>query len=181
MKKGKNKILFVLLCFSNVMLGQMQTKTDTILCLGKNVIVKYPSISRTHIVNYEEGYFKTINATRWDEGTPAQEIKDASGNVIGAKASLKAFMVGGKNQTPTDASNVEYWWHTHPKTSVGGLQLGNSNPSPADFSFQTTMESRGFKGNTFVIGVRSGTVTFYNKDKALITVKYADFKTMGGK
>ena len=121
------------------------------------------------------------NATRWDEGTPAQEIKDASGNVIGAKASLKAFMVGGKNQTPTDASNVEYWWHTHPKTSVGGVQLGNSNPSPADFSFQTTMENRGFKGNTFVIGVRSGTVTFYNKDKALITVKYSDFETMGGK
>ena len=62
MKKEKNKILFVLLCFSNVMLGQMQTKTDTILCLGKNVIVEYPSISRTNIVNYEEGYFKTINS-----------------------------------------------------------------------------------------------------------------------
>ena len=142
------------------------------------------SVNDTKASEKEHGGHANVgdaNATRWDEGTPAQEIKDASGNVIGAKASLKAFMVGGKNQTPTDASNVEYWWHTHPKTSVGGLQLGNSNPSPADFSFQTTMESRGFKGNTFVIGVRSGTVTFYNKDKALITVKYADFKTMGGK
>jgi RHS repeat-associated protein len=121
------------------------------------------------------------NATRWDEGTPAQEIKDASGNIIGAKASLKTFAIGGSNQTPTDASNVGFWWHTHPKATVGGVQLGNSNPSPADFSFQTIMENRGFKGNTFVIGVRSGTVTFYNKDKALITVKYSDFKTMGGK
>ena len=43
------------------------------------------------------------------------------------------------------------------------------------------MTKLNFKGNTFVIGVRSGTVTFYNKDKALITIKYSDFKTMGGK
>lgn len=94
---------------------------------------------------------------------------------------MSAFMINGQNQTPANASNVEYWWHTHPNTTVGGVQLGNSNPSPADFNFQTTMENRGFKGNTFVIGVRGGTVTFYNKDKVLITVKYSDFKKMGGK
>ncbi|MGQ8869339.1 RHS repeat-associated core domain-containing protein [Myroides sp. TSA_177.3] len=121
------------------------------------------------------------NATRWDEGTPAQKVKDTSGNVIGAKASMNTFVVNGQRQMPLDASNVDYWWHTHPNTSVGGIQLGSSNPSPADFRFQTTMENRGFKGNTFVIGVRSGTVTFYNKNKSLITIKYSDFKTMGGK
>lgn len=125
--------------------------------------------------------FGDANTTRWDEGPAAEPVKDASGNAIGAKASLYAFMIGGRNQTPTDVSNVEYWWHTHPKTSVGGTQLGNSNPSPMDFGFHKTMEGIGFKGNTFVIGVKSGTVTFYNKAKALITVKYTDFKTMGGK
>jgi len=164
------------------------------LLTESNKVIKIPtggvmddvisSVNDTETSEKEHGghaKFGDANATRWDEGTPAQEIKDASGNVIGARVSLNPFMVGGESQIPTDASNLEYWWHTHPKTSVGGLQLGSSNPSPADFSFQTTMENRGFKGNTFVIGVRSRTVTFYNKDKVLITIRYADFKRMGGK
>jgi len=142
------------------------------------------SVNDTETSQKEHGghaNFGDANATRWDQGTPAQEIKDANGNVIGAKASMSAFKVNGQNQMPADASNVEFWWHTHPKTTVGGVQLGNSNPSPADFSFQTKMENRGFTGNTFVIGVRSGKVTFYNKDKSLLTIKYSNFKTMGGK
>ncbi len=142
------------------------------------------SVNDTRTPEREHGghaNFGDANATRWDEGTPAREAKDASGNVIGAKASMNAFMVNGQSQMPSDASNVEYWWHTHPNTSVGGTRLGNSNPSPADFRFQATMENRGFKGNTFVIGVRSGKVTFYNKNKSLITIKYSDYKTMGGK
>jgi len=121
------------------------------------------------------------NATKWDEGSPANEVKDAEGNVVGAKASMNPFMIGGTQNIPTDASNVEFYWHTHPNTTVGGVSLGYSDPSDADKSFQGTMQSRGFKGNAFVIGTRSNTVTFYNKNKSLITIKYSDFKKIGGK
>jgi len=58
----KSKIIFVLLCFTNVVFGQMQTKIDTILCFERNIIIEYPLISRVNVVNYEEGYFKTINS-----------------------------------------------------------------------------------------------------------------------
>jgi hypothetical protein len=57
----KSKIIFVLFCFTNVVFGQTQTKIDTILCFDKNIIIEYPSINKINIVNYEEGYFKTIN------------------------------------------------------------------------------------------------------------------------
>jgi len=63
----------------------------------------------------------------------------------------------------------------------GGVSLGYSTPSSADKSFQETMQNRGFGGNAFVIGARSNTVTFYNKNKSLITIKYSDFKKIGGK
>jgi hypothetical protein len=43
------------------------------------------------------------------------------------------------------------------------------------------MQGLGFKGNTFVIETRTGTVTYYNKDRALMTIKYSNFKKMGGK
>ena len=141
------------------------------------------SVNYTETSQKEHGGHANIgdaNATRWDEGPAAVGFTDKDGNQ-GAKATLTMFKIGGKNEMPSDASNVEYWWHTHPKTSVNGLSLGNSNPSAADFRGQTTMINRGFKGNTFVIGVRSGTVTFFNDKKPLITVKYSDFKTMGGK
>ena len=64
MIKGmKNKMLLMALsfCLTNVVLGQIQTKTDTIICYNKNIIIKYPTINKINIVNYEEGYFKTIN------------------------------------------------------------------------------------------------------------------------
>lgn len=43
------------------------------------------------------------------------------------------LLTGGSQNIPADASNVEFWWHTHPKTEVGGVQLGSSTPSQADF------------------------------------------------
>lgn len=120
-------------------------------------------------------------ATRWDEGPAAQEVKDAEGNVIGAKATITPFKIDGVSSIPTDASGIEFYWHTHPKTTVGGVQLGSSTPSVADKSFQGTMKDKGFKGNTFVIGVRDQKVTFYNQSKALITIRYTDFKKIGTK
>lgn len=62
---------------------------------------------------------------------------------------------------PKDVSNVEMWWHTHPNTSVDGISLGDSTPSAADFRGQAKMSKRGIKGNSFVIGVKSNTVTFF--------------------
>ncbi|WP_257667178.1 hypothetical protein [Parapedobacter tibetensis] len=82
---------------------------------------------------------------------------------------------------PVDASNVDFWWHTHPNTTINGVTLGGSDPSKADYTGQANMVNRGYKGNTFVIGVRNGTVTFFNAKGTLITVKYSDFKRMGGK
>ncbi len=62
-KGRKNEILLMALffCLTNVVFGQIRTKTDTILCHNKNIIIKYPTINKINIVNYEEGYFKTIN------------------------------------------------------------------------------------------------------------------------
>ncbi len=64
-EERKNKIVFItlFLCLTHVVFGQMQTKTDTILCRNKNMIIEYPAISKINLVNYEEGYFKTINCT----------------------------------------------------------------------------------------------------------------------
>lgn len=47
--------------FTNVVLGQDQTKIDTVLCRNKNIIIKYPMMSKINFVNYEEGCFKMIN------------------------------------------------------------------------------------------------------------------------
>ena len=121
-----------------------------------------------------------VNATRWDEGSPAKEVKDSEGN-IGAKASISPFVVGGTQSIPADASNVNTYWHVHPNTKVGSLSLGSSTPSAADKSFQGIMQSRGFSGNAFVVGARTNTVTFYNSQKSIITIKYQDFRRIGGR
>ena len=69
MTKGiKNEMLLMVLffCLTNAISGKAQTKNSnkkriTILCNNKNLIIKYPRISKINIDNYEEGYFKTIN------------------------------------------------------------------------------------------------------------------------
>ena len=120
------------------------------------------------------------NAVRWDEGPAAIPFVDKNGNQ-GAKAILIMFKINGKNEKPTDASNIEFWWHTHPNVNINGIQLGNSTPSKQDFKGQSNMRKAKYKGNTFVVGVRGGKITFYNNIRVLITVKYSDFKKMGGK
>jgi RHS repeat-associated protein len=140
------------------------------------------SFEDTKLSQRENGGHSNIgdaNVTRWDEGPTAVAFTDKDGN-RGAEATLQMFVVNGQNTMPADASNVEMWWHTHPNTTVNGVSLGNSNPSDADYSGQKIMTKKGYKGNTFVIGVRSGTVTFFNKDGALQTVKWSDFLRMGG-
>lgn len=140
------------------------------------------SFTDTQLSQKENGGHSNIGdatVTRWDEGPAAVAFTDKYGNQ-GAQAKLQMFVVNGQNTMPADASNVEMWWHTHPNTTVNGVSLGSSNPSDDDYSGQKAMTNRNYKGNTFVIGVRSETVTFFNKDRALHTVKWSDFLRMGG-
>jgi len=61
-ERKKIKTVLVLLCFTTIVFGQTQTKVDTITCYpGRNIIIEYPARSRVNIVNYEEGFFKTIS------------------------------------------------------------------------------------------------------------------------
>jgi hypothetical protein len=62
MIRKTSKTVFVLLCLTNILFGQTQTKVDTITCGPEiKIIIEYPSISRVNNVNYEEGFFKTIS------------------------------------------------------------------------------------------------------------------------
>jgi len=105
---------------------------------------------------------------------------DENGNLV-VKASMQMFMIGGKSAMPTDASSVEMWWHVHPDTSINGVPLGDSKPSPADINGQKKMVKRGYTGNSFVVGARSNTVTYFNQNGPLITITWKDFLEMGGR
>lgn len=64
MKKRRTRevlLMVLFFCLTNIAFGQIQTKTDTILCHNKNLIIEYPAIHKINVVNYEEGYFKIIN------------------------------------------------------------------------------------------------------------------------
>lgn len=86
---------------------------------------------------------------------------------------------------PTDASNLEMWWHVHPDDSryvesIGAnMYLGSSDPSPADYKFQKKLEAINYKGNTFVVGVGTLDVTFFKGKGRLKTVLWTDFIKMG--
>ena len=78
-----------------------------------------------------------------------------------------------------DASNLDFWWHIHADARLKGYRLGMSLPTQSDFRGQAKIRQRGFKGNSFIIGVRTKKVTFYN-DNVLITINYSDFLKIGG-
>lgn len=58
-----NRIIMTTLFFFwvTVVWSQIQTTTDTILCHNRSIIIEHPTISKTNIVNYEEGCFNVIN------------------------------------------------------------------------------------------------------------------------
>ena len=142
-----------------------------------DVISSVEATSKSQREHGGHSSFGDANATRWDEGPAAELTVGADGSKT-LRASITPFRVDGK-RVNVNPSNVEFWWHTHPKTEVGGLQLGSSNPSPADFSFQGSMQGAGFKGNFFVIGVRDQKVSFYNQDKVVLRMNYEVFKQIG--
>lgn len=59
-RKIEMLLMVLFFCLTNGVFGQIQTKTDTILC-HKNIIIEYPIVNKINIVNYEEGFFKIIN------------------------------------------------------------------------------------------------------------------------
>ena len=142
------------------------------------VIQSYEDTKVSQKENGGHSYIGDTEVTRWDEGVAATSYSDENGNLI-TRASLQMFVINGQNTMPASTSDVELWWHTHPNITINGVSLGSSTPSSADFKGQNKMVARGYKGNTFVIGVRSNTVTFFNGNRVLITVDWPDFIKMG--
>lgn len=106
---------------------------------------------------------------------------DDNGN-ISTEAAMHPFKSNGKGGIPKSASNLEMWWHDHPDVMVNTLiskQLGNSTPSPNDVMIQETLEDRGYKGNSFVIGTHSNDVTYFNGSGTIVNVNYDDWKNAG--
>lgn len=62
----RSKIVLITLffCLTNVVLGQIQTKIDTIQCNNRNIIIEYPVVCKVNAVGYEEGYFKIITCVK---------------------------------------------------------------------------------------------------------------------
>jgi hypothetical protein len=95
---------------------------------------------------------------------------DAAGNTTNTW-SLTPFKIGGeRGQVGGPESSIQFIWHIHP---VG------SSPSDADFNAMSNWRSNGFTGNSFLIDVNNGRVTFFNENGTLMNIKYNDFKRMG--
>lgn len=147
--------------------------------LLEGVKQSYEDTKRSQRENGGHSIIGENTVTFWDEGPVAVSFIDKEGNP-GAKASLRMFVINGVNTMPSNASNVKTWWHIHPNTTVNGIALGDSVPSEADLNGQRRMVERGYKGNSFVVGTRTDTVTFFNENRPLITVDWEDFLRMGG-
>ncbi len=85
--------------------------------------------------------------------------------------SVKPFRIGGKNnQFGSSVSDIEFFWHIHPN---------GSTPSGGDRWWVGELRKYGFTGNSILIDVNNGRVTFFNEKSSLINIKYDDFKRMG--
>ncbi|MBR6640351.1 MAG: RHS repeat-associated core domain-containing protein, partial [Muribaculaceae bacterium] len=116
------------------------------------------------------------SVVHWDEG--GEPITDDKENSI----SIRPFKIGGKSKIPNNVNDVEFYWHTHPNRKINkNSSFGSSKPSPKDRTFQKEMQQSGYNGNTFVIGLRENKVTFYNKDKNIITMPYPVFVNLGNR
>lgn len=116
------------------------------------------------------------SVVHWDEGGDPV-VKDRESRI-----SISYFKIGGKIKIPNNVSNVAFYWHTHPKISIDeNSSHGSSKPSPKDMKFQKDMQQSGYKGNAFVVGLRENKVTFYNKNKNIITMPYSVFVNLGNR
>ncbi|WP_165020911.1 RHS repeat domain-containing protein [Dysgonomonas sp. ZJ279] len=139
------------------------------------------SVANTRAHGLEFGGHKTTsgNIQQWDGGTPARITEThPDGSTKKVVASIATFMIGGTRQAPA-YGDVEHYWHIHPTVSIGGLNLGASNPSPADYTFQGNMENGGYLNNAFLVGSRDNKVQFYNSTGNSISMKYSTFLGVG--
>lgn len=159
-------------------------KNVALIPTGNRLGTVVQSFEDTQKSGREHGGFamKGQPATISDEG-PAARQKYENGKVV-TEASLQTFKVGGQYVRPEDLSNMEINWHIHPDVILHELsqlpvQLGNSSPSDADLSFQRGLEEDGYTGNSFVIGAKSNSVTYYNGKGIITNVNYNDWKSAG--
>jgi hypothetical protein len=90
--------------------------------------------------------------------------------------------VNGITRIPNNVGNVAFYWHIHPNCNIqGDNSFGSSKPSNADIKYQRDMQQSGYKGNAFIIGLRENKVTFYNKNKNIITIPYPVFVNLGNR
>ena len=158
-----------------------ESKTVMLIPTGQlleGVLQSYEDTKRSRKENGGHSIIGENTVIRWDEGPEA--IAFSKNGISGAKATLRMFVINGTQKMPLDASKVKMWWHTHPDTTVNGISLGDSIPSAADLSKQKEMVEKGYKGNSFVVGTRTGKVTFFNEVRPLITIDWKDFLRMGG-
>jgi RHS repeat-associated protein len=124
----------------------------------------------TRVENGGHSLHGDANARIWDAGTPVQTTTRSDGS-IEKRWSVTPFRIGGKNgQVGGPASSIQFIWHIHPN---------GSTPSDADYKGMSNWRSNGFTGNTFLIDVENGRVTFFNEKGTLKTIKYTDFIKMG--
>ena len=157
-----------------------------IIPTGRKMKGVIQSVEETESSKLEQGGHTLVDSDeviRWDPGNePVTSTED--GNI---RLTISAFKVNGKYLMDTDTfdpSRIDFWWHVHAERYLGFSISGGSNPSKADYSIQNRLKSKKnydspYKGNTFVIGTRRKTVTFFS-NHVLITISYEDFKKMGG-
>jgi len=152
---------------------------------GNRMEAVIQSVEDTKTSGRENGGFAyngDKDVTRSDQGTPPKQFYNESKQVV-TEAAMSIFSVGGKGGIPKDATNLEMYWHVHPNILVNIIspkQLGHSVPSDGDHGVQSLLEERGYKGNTFVVGPNTNTVTYFNGSKVIISVNYEDWKKAGG-
>ena len=118
------------------------------------------------------------HVTFWDEGPEPYIVENEDGTKT-VKATMSAFKINGENQTPKDASNLSFWYHIHPDVSLAGVRLGDSTPSKADKEEQKKLNSKKYSGVSFVVGVRTNDVTFFNSSSPIETIRWSTFLKMG--
>lgn len=123
--------------------------------------------------------FSSFKTTQWDEGPEIQRLQVAEG--ILTKGSVVPFVVDG-NRLNIDLSDLDVYYHLHPDNKGLGSSLpsnytvNGSRQRRGDIPFQANLESRGYRGNPFVVGAKDRKVNFYNGNGSVTKVKYEQFR-----
>ena len=114
--------------------------------------------------------------TNWNEGGDAYIKYDENGGKQ-LVSEIDIFVVGDES-VMFDISNMDMYFHIHNDVEVENLRT-NPEISKQDFLTQKDLESKGYKGNAFIISEGDKKVRFYNGDKQLMKIRLKDFIKMG--